>query len=71
MSNGKSLRERERELKEHPFFKQKYLDAFDKMLKEMPEETRNWKTAEDVYNWWLNDKIEKQIEGQEEMNLNE
>lgn len=41
------------------------------MLKEMPEETRNWKTAEDVYNWWLNDKIEKQIEGQEEMNLNE
>lgn len=63
--------ERERELREHPFFKQKYLDAFDKMLKEMPEETRNWKTAEDVYNWWLNDKIEKQIEGQEEMNLDE
>lgn len=65
--------ERERELNDFPFFKKKYLEAFDKMLKNMPEtSTVTWKSAEDVYNWWLHsDKIEKQIDGQMEMNIEE
>ena len=66
-------RERERELNDFPFFKKKYLEAFDKMLKNMPDKaTITWKSAEDVYNWWLHsDKIEKQIDGQMEMNIEE
>ena len=42
------------------------------MLKEMPNGARSWKTAEDVYNWWLyQDKREKQVDGQQEMQLDE
>ena len=40
------------------------------MLQQMPNETRSWKTAEDVYNWWLyNDKAAKQEEGQMSMEI--
>lgn len=63
-------KERERELNAHPFFKKKYLEAFDKMLKDMPNGARTWKDAEDVYDWWINEK-KQQIEGQQEMNLDE
>ena len=49
----------------YPKFKKLYLIAFDEMLKAMPDKSeRSWKTAEDVMNWWLSDKVEKPIEGQ-------
>lgn len=40
------------ELERYPKFKAMYLNAFDKMLKNMDGEQK-WKTAQDVYNWWL------------------
>jgi phosphoadenosine phosphosulfate reductase len=61
----------ERELERWPYFKRKYLQAFEKMLKErekagLPNE--RWETAEDVMNWWLGKTPpEKQLEGQEMM----
>lgn len=62
--------ERERELNEHPFYKQKYIEAFDKMVKSYEIRNKDWKDGQDVYNWWLNDNREKQIDGQMEMELN-
>lgn len=53
------------EFARYPKFKKLYLLAFDKMLKGMPDKSKmNWKTAEDVMNWWLPDKAEKPLEGQ-------
>lgn len=53
------------ELEKYPKYKAMYLRAFDKMLKN--GNYPNWKTAQDVYNWWVGnrekpDKIE--LEGQ-------
>ena len=39
------------------------------MLKNMGEKPTDWKSGEEVYNWWLNDNREKQIEGQQEMEI--
>ena len=61
--------ERERALNDHPFYKKKYIQAFDDMIKAMTEKQPNWNTGEDVYRWWLNDNLQKQIEGQMEMEL--
>lgn len=40
-----------------PVYKQNYLKAFDRMIKRMekedPEGVRSWKTAEDVFKWWV------------------
>lgn len=53
------------EFARYPKFKKLYLVAFDKMLKGMPDKSKmNWKTAEDVMNWWLSDKAKKPIERQ-------
>lgn len=40
------------ELEKYPKFKKAYLRAFDRML-EQRGEGEEWKTAEDVYNWWV------------------
>ena len=43
------------ELNEYPKIKQAYLKAFERMIKERKDaglETE-WKTAEDVMNWWV------------------
>lgn len=41
---------------EFPTYKQAYLRAFDRMLKELRKDDRttSWKTAQDVMEWWLN-----------------
>ena len=53
------------EFARYPKFKKLYLLAFDKTLKGISDQSKmNWKTAEDVMNWWLSDKAEKPIEGQ-------
>lgn len=56
------------------FIKRTYPDvAFAKMLKNFKDEPprANWKTPEDVMEWWLSDraKTDKPIEGQMEMEL--
>ena len=63
-------RERERELDEHPFYKQKFIQAFDDMVKSYEIRNKSWKNGQDVYNWWLHsDSIPKQVDGQQEMDL--
>jgi phosphoadenosine phosphosulfate reductase len=62
---------KERELERWPYFKRKYLQAFEKMLEEREQvglSNERWETAEDVMNWWLEKTPpEKQLEGQEMM----
>ena len=60
--------ERESQFRDHPYFKKRYLEAFDKMLKEMPNGARTWNSAEEVFDWWINEK-KQQVEGQQEMNI--
>lgn len=52
------------ELNKYPKYKMNYIKAFDRMLKNNKgkrTQARNWKTAEDVYRWWVED---DQIPGQ-------
>lgn len=55
-----------RELEENPKWKNWYLLAFKHMLENLDdEERRTWKTAEDVYNWWIGEcEHERAMEGQ-------
>ena len=69
LSDGRSRRERA--LNDHPYYKAKYIKAFGDMIKVMDVKQPNWKTGEDVYKWWLNEKMEHPIEGQMEMDLGE
>lgn len=57
-------KERLQDFERYPGFKRMYLSAFNKMLQN--HETATWKTAEDVFNWWIySDKIRpKDIDGQ-------
>lgn len=43
------------ELEKYPKYKQAYLRAFDRMLKEIHKNglKTTWETAEDVYKWWV------------------
>lgn len=55
------------ELDRYPKYKEAYLRAFDRMLKQLPD-TVQWKTAQDVMDWWLGKKPkETNIEGQQSM----
>ena len=43
------------QLDKYPKYKQAYIRAFDRMLKQINEiRNTDWKTGEDVYNWWIN-----------------
>jgi len=51
----------------YPKFKALYLKAFDAMITKYPEKVRNWRTADDVMEWWVgfgDRKKQRQIEGQ-------
>lgn len=45
-------KERLRDFERYPAFKRMYLLAFQKMLENLDRKT-NWKTAEDVFDWWI------------------
>lgn len=60
---------RKEELEKYPKYKKQYLLAFEKMLKNYDVPPRRWKTAQDVYDWWLGEAPQKQIEGQQMMNF--
>lgn len=69
-----SIRKRERELARYPKYKEAYLRAFGRMLKERElDHTKGamWKNAEDVYRWWLygNEKREEPVPGQLSLDL--
>ena len=57
-----------KEFADFPTYKGAYIKAFDKMLEVLKQgdtsKARNWKTGQDVFDWWMQD---NQIEGQ--MNL--
>lgn len=42
-------------LNDFPRFKQNYIKSFDRMLKNNKGKIRKWKTAEEVYLWWIED----------------
>ena len=48
-------RKREESFERYPTYKQAYIRAFDKMLLARDEVT-NWKTGQDVFDWWINEK---------------
>lgn len=49
--------QREREFALYPKYKEAYLRAFDRMLKERQRKGKEsrWKSAEEVMRWWLED----------------
>lgn len=51
---GRAVR-MERNFERYPLYKQTYLKTFEKMLEERAyrEKEMPWKTAEDVFNWWV------------------
>ena len=59
---------RRKEFSDFPTYKNAYIRAFDRMLEVLKQgdasKIRNWKTGQDVFDWWMQD---NQIEGQ--MNL--
>ena len=57
------------ELEKYPKYKKQYLLAFEKMLKNYDIPPRKWKSAQDVYDWWLGETPQKQIEGQQGMSF--
>ena len=57
------------DFEKYPKYKKLYLLAFEKMLKNHKVPSKNWKTAQDVYNWWIGEAPQKQIEGQQKMNF--
>lgn len=59
------------ELEKYPKYKKQYLLAFDKMLKNYDTPPKNWKSAQDVYDWWVGEAPQKQIEGQQSINYEE
>ena len=51
-----TVKHRKAEFERYPKYKQAYIKAFDRMLKEGREAGVNykrWETGEDVYNWWV------------------
>lgn len=56
-------REREREFARWPGFKKCYIRAFGRMIDNMP--TRNWKDADEVFDWWLHGEERKRNEQEE------
>lgn len=44
---------RKEELEKYPKYKQAYIRAFDRMIKNGRKEYTGWKTGQDVFNWWL------------------
>lgn len=69
---GRSIRQLA-EFEHYPKYKKIYLMAFEKMLKMRKSKglpTFGWESAEDVFEWWVDEKeLPKQLEGQMEMEL--
>lgn len=59
------------ELEKYPKYKKQYLLAFEKMLKNYDVPPRRWKSAQDVYDWFVGEAPQKQIEGQQSIDYEE
>ena len=58
-------KKRTKEFQNFPKYKDLYIKAFDRMLKVNSHINYNWKSGEEVFEWWLSDKpLSKDIEGQ-------
>ncbi len=50
----------EKELERYPKYKQAYINAFQRMIKQFdPDRGTDWKCGEDVYNWWIRKEFRK------------
>lgn len=54
----------EKEFKIYPRYKTNYIRAFNRMLANMDLNKCDWKTGEDVMEWWLGKNKEKPLENQ-------
>ena len=64
-----TTKERLKEFARYPKYKQNYIMTFEKMLKNMTRPS-NWKTGEEVFDWWIKDKSKNSpIKGQTEMSF--
>lgn len=65
-----SVRKRKWELQRYPKYQRLYLKTFERMLQERTlhkeENYPRWKSAEEVYDWWIfgSGKKESQVQGQ-------
>lgn len=54
---GCPMNNSDKEFKRYPKFRDYYINAFDKMLKNYKhKDTSTWKNGEDVFNWWIKGK---------------
>ena len=51
------------EFKKYPKYKELYIRAFDKMLKN-PDKIFEWRSGEEVFDWWTSEKAEMIYEDQ-------
>lgn len=47
------------EFERYPKYKENYIRAFDRMIQTHP--TTTWRTGQDVFDWWMNDKKTEKI----------
>jgi len=61
------------ELNNYPKIRQAYLRAFEKMLIERKRKNKytEWQTAEDVYNWWISNKSNKEKEYENQISFDQ
>lgn len=56
---------RYKEFADYPKYENLYINAYDRMLKANSHIKYSWKSGEEVFNWWMQDKpLPKQLEGQ-------
>ena len=60
-----SFKHRRFQFERYPKYKELYIRAFDKMLKVEGREHKDWKSGEEVFDWWTSEKVDDlDIDGQ-------
>ena len=53
MGRSKQMKE---QFERWPTYKRMYLKSFEKMLEKKESARKNWKTSQDVFDWWIGEK---------------
>lgn len=54
-----------REFARWPKYKELYINAMDYCVRTYPERYKDWKTGEDMFNWWIGGEIEEENDKEE------
>ncbi len=49
------------EFERYPKYKENYIKTFDRMINAYGDKLCSWSCGEDVFDWWVNDKVKKSI----------